>query len=209
MDLEKSNSQTLYIKIPLSALSHGELEDADHVSSNYKFIDGYPSDTLEKKHYVTSYNKETKNAEWVYEILNERTLARNHIGLGLGKFMQIGDDQQELQQVPTLFFKVIIVENDDGTVEVPVCYLIPNEEYILSFFKEFKEDEQMKNEEILNTSFKATLEHIETLSGLKFTAESCKNGEKDSIKTVEWKGEGGNGELTTAAINVRISTPHT
>lgn len=52
---EKSNSQTIYIKIPLSALSDNELKDADHnVSSPYKFIDGCPSDTdiRNNKYYV-------------------------------------------------------------------------------------------------------------------------------------------------------------
>ncbi|XP_039531113.1 uncharacterized protein LOC120481492 [Pimephales promelas] len=348
---EESNSGTVYIKIPLSDLSDGELKQAAHVDSNYKFIEGYPSnrpntEIRRKTHYVMSYNKDTNNAEWVYEILNESTLtgkdlqqghqqdlqqghqqghlaaAANHswcqeaynstfcfsnispqlkiLNMGLWKTLEemcrertktknnvhvytgavwtvLTEDgsksqrernqtkeRHSLQQkksknapkkisinaskkisktkskkisinaprkasfnaskkitkkyikmpqkknkksdgssktvkkVPTQFFKVIIVEKDDGTVEKPECYLLPND---LAKLVDFKDHNKIYNRQILSDRCRVQRERIEELSGLKFTAETCRNGETDSIKTVKWEGE-----VNTAQISVTGAT---
>jgi len=64
-------------------------------SSLYKLIDGYPcngeSDLyIRTKYYVMSYNIETKNADWVYEILNKEILkdinCKNNISFGDNEF---------------------------------------------------------------------------------------------------------------------------
>ncbi|XP_058624588.1 endonuclease G, mitochondrial-like [Onychostoma macrolepis] len=103
--------QDAYIQIPLSVMSGKEStsnknqlishEDESPSSPvegqkyeiNYKLIDGFPSCAEEKnkekirkrKSYVMSYDTETKNAEWVYEILNESTLentCKEHMSFG-------------------------------------------------------------------------------------------------------------------------------
>ncbi len=88
--------QDAYIQIPLSVMSGNKSisiknqfsshEDKSPsspvegqcVKSNYKLIEGFPScaDKRKRKSYVMSYNRVTKNADWVYEILNKSTLEK-------------------------------------------------------------------------------------------------------------------------------------
>uniref|UniRef100_A0A673JAM9 Uncharacterized protein n=1 Tax=Sinocyclocheilus rhinocerous TaxID=307959 RepID=A0A673JAM9_9TELE len=56
-----------------------------NIESHYKLIDGVPEtenifdDIMKKKSYVMSFNHQTRNANWVYEILNRDTTANNHV----------------------------------------------------------------------------------------------------------------------------------
>ncbi|XP_058625876.1 uncharacterized protein LOC131536777 isoform X2 [Onychostoma macrolepis] len=78
----KSNSPTNYIRIPLSVLFSDESTSSEDIVSNsrppYKLIDRVPElTTMSKKtSYVVLYNNQTKNAAWVYEILNRSILAK-------------------------------------------------------------------------------------------------------------------------------------
>uniref|UniRef100_A0A673L1D9 Uncharacterized protein n=1 Tax=Sinocyclocheilus rhinocerous TaxID=307959 RepID=A0A673L1D9_9TELE len=80
----KLKESCTYIRIPFSLMSGNESEskeENERVSSPYKFIDGFPSgctDLRKRKSYVLSYNNETKNAEWVYEILNKSIITKSN-----------------------------------------------------------------------------------------------------------------------------------
>uniref|UniRef100_A0A672KHZ9 Endonuclease n=1 Tax=Sinocyclocheilus grahami TaxID=75366 RepID=A0A672KHZ9_SINGR len=67
-----------YICIPLSMFDESPSSpvEVQNGKINYNLIEGFPScaDIRKRKSYVMSYNTETKNAEWVYEILNKSTL---------------------------------------------------------------------------------------------------------------------------------------
>ncbi|XP_059408267.1 uncharacterized protein LOC132142405 [Carassius carassius] len=87
--------------------------------------------------------------------------------------------------IPTHLFKVIIVENEDGTVEEPECYVMPNEE------------PEKKN---LDDYSGYTIEDIEKYSGLTFLKRPPNANMRDCIKTVTLRGEAGNGETYTVDI---------
>lgn len=82
---------------------------------------------------------------------------------GKSKKKKISDDHSEnAKAVPIWFFKVIIVENYNGTVEEPVCYLIPNDTSYLEEDRAVQEDvgkTTMINKEILDT-YESSLEEI-------------------------------------------------
>ncbi|XP_026116284.1 endonuclease G, mitochondrial-like, partial [Carassius auratus] len=88
-------------------------------------------------------------------------------------------DRLEGKLIPTHLFKVIIVENTDGTVEEPECYMMPNEE------------PQSKN---LDDYSGNTIEDIEEYSGLTFIQRHPNANMRDCVKTVTLRGEAGNGE---------------
>lgn len=84
------NNPDAYIQIPLSVMSGSVSTPNENISNsnespcssvesenyNYILIEGFPSrkEIRKRKSYVMSYNNNTKNADWVYEILNESTL---------------------------------------------------------------------------------------------------------------------------------------
>ncbi|XP_048059214.1 uncharacterized protein LOC125275915 [Megalobrama amblycephala] len=81
--------------------------------------------------------------------------------------------------VPTHYFKVIIVENKNGTVEEPECYLMPNDES--KYPEESKDSEEQTNakekyekkiEEL--SKYKKTIQEIQKISKLKFTVNKLK-----------------------------------
>uniref|UniRef100_A0A673H529 Endonuclease n=1 Tax=Sinocyclocheilus rhinocerous TaxID=307959 RepID=A0A673H529_9TELE len=80
----KPKESCTYMRIPFSLMSGNESEskeENDRVSSPYKLINGFPSgctDLRTRKSYVQSYNNETKNAEWVYEILNKSIITESN-----------------------------------------------------------------------------------------------------------------------------------
>ncbi|XP_048017867.1 uncharacterized protein LOC125249589 [Megalobrama amblycephala] len=287
----KSNPETVYIRIPLSVVSGNEStsmpKEVLTTSPIYKLIDRVPNLTeiRVKQSYAMLYDNRTRNAAWVYEILNKETLmerydrrkpfeedfsihpfyratesddactasgyekghlaaAANHrwcqeayhdtfllsnmtpqtMALNRGPWKTLEEDcrrkinesQNEVRNVhvysgplylpssddsevvsyemlgdkalPTHFFKVIILEKYDGTVELE-CYQIPNW---------LSEDD---------TNFIVPIEYIESVSGLIFRESSFNKGETDSIRTVTWTGENENGEECTAMTQVTISTP--
>lgn len=66
--------------VPSVAVAKQSQTDTAH----YKLINGSPSafnynNLRKRKSYAMSFNKETNNAEWVYEILNEDTLKKNDL----------------------------------------------------------------------------------------------------------------------------------
>ncbi|XP_051744587.1 uncharacterized protein LOC127509707 [Ctenopharyngodon idella] len=79
----KPNSQNFYIRIPLSVMFRNESTyyrgggSKDKDSTIYKLIDRFPlvPEIKKKTSYVMLYNNQTRNAAWVYEILNKSTLA--------------------------------------------------------------------------------------------------------------------------------------
>ncbi|XP_056305925.1 nuclease EXOG, mitochondrial-like [Danio aesculapii] len=77
------SSSVIGVKIPLSEKFGREAtsEQTGTVTSDYKLIDECPSgkEIRNKKAYVMSYDKSTKNAEWVYEVLNHETLVKNYV----------------------------------------------------------------------------------------------------------------------------------
>lgn len=90
--------------------------------------------------------------------------------------------------MPTHFFKVIIVEHCDGTVELE-CYGMPNG--ILD----------------PNNKYKVSIGDIEKASGLIFRENSCSKGETDSDREITWTGEKEDGETCTVKTLVKIITP--
>lgn len=77
----KPNSQTVYIRIPFSVMAGNESPSStdtkvtnDHPT--YKLIDRVPylTEIRKRKSYAMLYDNRTKNAAWVYEILNSETL---------------------------------------------------------------------------------------------------------------------------------------
>ncbi|KAK7167016.1 hypothetical protein R3I94_001423 [Phoxinus phoxinus] len=289
--LNKSSSQTVYIRIPLSVMSGNEstckLEEVKNDNPTYKLIDRVPNltDIRKRKSYVMLHDNRTRNAAWVYEILNTSiigqdddhqndeknptdfkvdnsihpfyqapesnkshstkhdrydrghlaaaanhkwcqeacrdtylisNMAQQHEKLNRGKWksleQQCRKDIKEKKHairnihvytgplylpnnqsvsykmvgdkaVPTHFFKVIIVEKWDDTVELK-CYQMPNRE----LFEEF---------------FEVSIESIEKASGLIFR-ESSYNRVTDSMRTVTWSEN-----EHEASTQVKISTLHT
>uniref|UniRef100_A0A673IY47 ENPP1-3/EXOG-like endonuclease/phosphodiesterase domain-containing protein n=1 Tax=Sinocyclocheilus rhinocerous TaxID=307959 RepID=A0A673IY47_9TELE len=188
--------ETICIRIPFSAMfSSGSPVSRREAQqpSQYKLINGFPSDTDLKirKSYALSFDTETKNAEWVYEILNKETIVKEGqktldkamskviwlqlpITGGVGKQIIMLIYKNEIcnvhvytgplylrpmdhsvlggKRVPSHLFKVIIVENVNGTVEEPKCYMTPNE------------TPQTNN----SNDCKVNTEDIQRFSGLKF-----------------------------------------
>ncbi|XP_067226777.1 uncharacterized protein [Chanodichthys erythropterus] len=107
--------------------------------------------------------------------------------------------------VPTHYFKVIIVENENGTVEEPECYLMPNDES--KYPKESKDSKKKptakeKYEKNLKelSKYKKTIQEIQKISKLKFTVNNLKL--IDCTKTGTWTGNQGK---TTVALDITIS----
>lgn len=286
----KSNSPTNYIRIPLSVLFGDESTSSEDVVSNsrppYKLIDRVPElTTMSKKtSYVLLYNNQTRNAAWVYEILNRSILAKNYekrksifkeddslhpinstpeskkkyepsydqghyaaaanhrwnqeayndtyvlsnmspqfkkLNRGLWRLLEnrcrkqvldstnnirnvhvytgplylpSGQDSEHVnykmlrgKAVPTHFFKVVIMEDEDGTVSELECYKLPNE-----------------TPELNLDSFKVPIKQIEQDSGLIFTESGVNVREK--TMSWKWKGNDQDGNLTNAEITVTVST---
>lgn len=95
------------------------------------------------------------------------------------------------KEVPTHFFKVIIEEHEDGTVNME-CYKMPNEDV--------PEDTDLQK-------YRVEIEEIEKDSGLKFIGNGCPEGEIDGTRTVKWEGKDADGQPCFAKIKVGISTP--
>ncbi|KAK9978582.1 hypothetical protein ABG768_020327 [Culter alburnus] len=256
--------ETICIRIPFTEMFRSELieeqEEVPNARSRYKLIDGAPSDAdiRKRKSYVISFNNITRNARWVYEVLNKETLANNcvqgafgdpyeggHLAAaanhrwcqealndanlnsnitpqhktlnkGLWKTLENGcrdrigqpgvhnvhvysgplyrpileqiDYRIEDKLVPTHFFKVIIVENDNGTVEKPKCYVMPNMQYAT-----------------LGES-SVDIEVFERDSELRFIERRPLVGQRDRIKKATLQGEGVNSTLLSVNIGVRISS---
>lgn len=289
-----------YILIPFLEMSgkisaSKEVDPNSIVRSSNKLVNGCPSksDLRIRKSYVMSYNNETKNAEWVYEVLNKDTLKVNckaHLSFGRNEFVdkvyeqghlaaaanhkwcqeayndtflisnmvpqekklnngvwktienycrdkamndkvcnvhvysgplylkgkknkegtKVEDfydraDLSTLEQkggkvVPTHFFKVIIVENEDGTVKESECYVMPK---LDKEDTDIQKEAKLDNKEAVQNKYAQHINTIEILSGLKFTEENPNVVTKDCIKTIT--GEGEKGESCSAKIKVRIS----
>lgn len=290
----EEHQEPCYILIPFSVMSENtstpnedsipntrhtyKLKDKDP----YKNINGKPS--VKRKSYAMSFNNETNNADWVYEILNESTLAKNcskpefnnkyyqkgHLAAAANHMWcleakndasvmrnrvpqyytlnnrmwkilendcrakinncnvcQINkskckckckskskcnvhvytgpvynpdpnpcfvsykgkDNEMRYKTLPTALFKVIIVEHDNGTVQAPECYLIPNEDS--------KSNDYSKHSVRINC--------IERVTGLTFT-EPLPSKTMDSKKTITWVGKDDDDKLCTAEIEVIISS---
>uniref|UniRef100_A0A672KQR4 Endonuclease n=1 Tax=Sinocyclocheilus grahami TaxID=75366 RepID=A0A672KQR4_SINGR len=100
---QKTTKPTIYIRIPFLYMSSMSTDEVPNVISTYKLLDELPPgssrDVRKRKSYVMSYNKETKNAQWVYEILNTMTLQKNckeHMSLGKNEFKIKSYDQGHL-----------------------------------------------------------------------------------------------------------------
>lgn len=108
------------------------------------------------------------------------------------KYTRVRDPSEmhclEGKAIPTHLFKVIIVEDDNGKVEKPECYVMPNKQ---------PEYENLND-------YECEIEYIETASGLTFIQHNANM--TDHIKSVTLNGECGKGQLRTVNINVRISS---
>lgn len=287
-----------YILIPFLEMSSNtskEVDPSSVVGSSSKLVNGCPSDSelRIRKSYVMSFNNETKNAEWVYEILNKDTLKNNfkaQMSFGENKFEDskyvqghlaaaanhrwcqeayhdtflisnmIPQDEslnnsdwktiendcrdkamnpkvcnvhvytgplylkekknkwgtevedfydradprtmklQGGKVVPTHLFKVIIVENEDGRVEEPECYVMP---ILDKEDTDIQEGRKFSNRDVVKNKYVQNITTIETFSGLKFIESHSNVETKDCIKTIT--GEGEKGESCSAKIKVRIS----
>ncbi|XP_056610127.1 endonuclease G, mitochondrial-like [Triplophysa dalaica] len=94
-----------------------------------------------------------------------------------------------VKALPSHFFKVIIVEDHNGTVIQPFCFLVPNEQPT--------SDNCYVNQ--------CSIEHIEHHSGLIFICTPL-GVTQDRIKTIKWQGKNEAGEICYADIKVRISS---
>ncbi len=81
-----SSTEFIYIRVPLSEMIPIEREQSvENVRSDYKLIaavpeTGNPSNEIRRrKSYVMSFNRDTMNANWVYEILNKDTVPENPV----------------------------------------------------------------------------------------------------------------------------------
>ncbi|XP_067280405.1 endonuclease G, mitochondrial-like [Pseudorasbora parva] len=289
------------IRIPFLKMSSNisdskPVKDTSFVKSSYKLVDGFPrsSEIRIRKSYVMSYNQESKNADWVYEILNKDTLkenvkkqmsfgsnemedkvyeqghlaaAANHrwcqeayhdtfllsnmvpqkksLNKGVWKTFEnycrnkamedevcnvhvytgplylkeenrklgMGDELEDMcecldpktlqrqgeKAVPTHFFKVIIVEKEDGTVEEPECYVMPKLDKVDTDCG-FDKIDEVKNHYV---------QHIlkfDEFFKLQLIEKHPDAVMRDCIKTVTWTGEGKNGELCSVNVKVRITT---
>ncbi|XP_048055544.1 nuclease EXOG, mitochondrial-like isoform X2 [Megalobrama amblycephala] len=87
-DLKEDNQQSggdpsaVYIRIPFAEMTDNKKcssSDNPQNENTHKLIDKVPSPTqmLQNNFYITLYDNQTRNAAWVYEILNKSTLAIN------------------------------------------------------------------------------------------------------------------------------------
>ncbi|XP_056117892.1 endonuclease G, mitochondrial-like [Rhinichthys klamathensis goyatoka] len=128
------------------------------------------------------------------KILERKSEIRNvHVYTG-PLYLPRNDDSNEVcyrmitdKAVPTHFFKVVILENKDDTVELK-CYKVPNEELAENDLEKYIVE----------------IEYIESISGLIFRENGSNQGEIDSERTVTWEGNG-----CVAESKVKISTPRT
>nr|XP_021328243.1 uncharacterized protein LOC101885345 [Danio rerio] len=287
------------IKIPLSELFGNEAtsEQAVTIPSEYKLTDGCPSrrKITRKKSYVSSYNENTNNPDWVFEILNKQTLAQNYTGTGRFPECDIGKDYNKghlaaarnnrwskqafedtfdlinmspqlaelnncmwkslehrcrkkakdnnirnlhvytgtiildsgsvgqsgnKKAVPDYFYKVII-EETDGTVSKPVCYLIYNDKDKIKHDLETRGPER----DFLTQRYRIHIENTENenIGNIEHTekTEDIKNIKNiigkifvrpaqmytDEIRSVTWTGEGDGETLHSVHIEVRMSIP--
>ncbi|XDV12081.1 hypothetical protein PO909_000825 [Leuciscus waleckii] len=112
--------------------------------------------------------------------------------------------------MPTHFFKVVIVENMDGTVKEPDCYRMPNTNSEYETTSEMYQidmadikDNKEKIIDLLSYYWKH-IDVIEAQSGLKFK-ERCPNVDLVKfikLQTITLTGEQKNGELCNATIDV-------
>ncbi|KAK9978584.1 hypothetical protein ABG768_020329 [Culter alburnus] len=86
-------TRPVYIRIPFSEMfgetPYTNVDPNDR--SLFKLIDRPPShnEIRKRKSYIMSFNDETKNADWVYEILNKETLkdkCKEHMSFGRKEF---------------------------------------------------------------------------------------------------------------------------
>lgn len=293
---ERRLDDTIYIRIPLTKMfgnKANSTEKETNLHSLYKLIDRPPEKSKQEtdeeteeteikknRFYVMLFNKEKNHAEWVYEILNKKTLpfyyekpkfkddqkdpdfqnpekrnpdydrghlaaAANHkwceeaykdtylmsnitpqnknLNRGAWKQLEIycrdkifnsnvcnvhvytgplylkkeeksGEenfcmlhsseiDYEDGKALPTHYFKVLIVEDEDGTVSELECFWISN-----------NKEQKYKPLDI---------EEIERLSGLMFIDNSPKLTEVDYTKTTTWTGNKGE---TSVTIDVTISS---
>ncbi|KAK9978576.1 hypothetical protein ABG768_020321 [Culter alburnus] len=266
----EENDEIICIRIPLREMFHNEPsfreQEIPNVRSDYKLIKGLPSDAdiRIRKSYAMSFNTDTGNASWVYELLNRETSAKNckkpitefgnpyhrghlaasanhkwcreasndanlksnitpqHEGLNLRTWKKLEERCRSLRgqngicnvhvysgplylrdefgqtyygilqgkKVPTHFFKVIIVENENGTVREPECYVMSNDNPPSSDLRDYIVD----------------IEDIERVSGLTFIERRPIVRESDKIMSVILQGEGVNSTLHNVNIRVRISS---
>ncbi|KAK9978577.1 hypothetical protein ABG768_020322 [Culter alburnus] len=254
----EENDETIYIRIPVTQMFHNEPsfreQEVPNVRSDYKLIDGLPSDAdiRIKKSYAMSFDNDTGNARWVYEILNRETLANNcvqekfkgydrghlaaaanhrwcwealndtnlncniipqHNSLNNGPWKALEqknrnfrdqtiqnvhvysgplypEERNKLKEkaVPNQFFKVIIVENKDGTVRKPECYVMPNVDVPTNRLGDYVKD----------------IEDIEKDSGLTFIERRPNVRERDRKMSVTLQGRDVNSTLQSVDIGVRI-----
>ncbi|KAK9978572.1 hypothetical protein ABG768_020317 [Culter alburnus] len=236
--------------------------ECQNVQSRYKLINGAPSNVpLWKKSYAMSFDNITRNAKWVYEVLNKETSVNNcvqepfgdpyegghlaaaanhrwcwealndtnlncniipqHKTLNKGPWKVLENWCRELRNqtgvhnvhvysgplyyrpileqmnpriigdklVPTHLFKVIIVENEDGTVEEPECYVMPND-------VPFSPDRR---------DYFVDIRFLQDISGLTFI-EHRNVGQREKIVTATLQGQDVNSTLQSVNIRVRIST---
>uniref|UniRef100_A0A672Q688 Uncharacterized protein n=1 Tax=Sinocyclocheilus grahami TaxID=75366 RepID=A0A672Q688_SINGR len=241
-------------------------EQFRNIESRYKLIDGVPetenmfNEIRKRKSYVMSFNHQTRNANWVYEILNRDTTPENpaeaspfrqtyhrghlaaaanhwwcweaiddanvidnkvpqHRTLNTGPWRTLERDCREAataqnnirnvhvysgplylrdmvprtlegKRLPSHFFKVIIEENEDGTVNQLQCCKMPNGNL---------------PGENLSTDIYRTIEEIQRNSGLTFIERRPNVGQNAiaSEITVTLRGEDGN---VQRAANIQVTT---
>ncbi len=282
-------TKPVYIRIPFSKMFDKESPSSakfdQKITSLYKLIDRVPScgdgnDLRKRKSYIMSYNTETNNANWVYEILNESTLeerckenisfgknklenkecnqghlaaAANHrwcqeayhdtflmsnmtpqnkslnegmwsmleqycrdfveddsvrnVHVYTGPFYQNNHSEEaatnKVKAVPFQFFKVVIVEKKNGTVEEPECYVMPN--------KKLEDGGQLEagtSKKDLLKDFKVSTNTFDNDYPFKFIERDDKF-DVTLKKTVELKGEYGHGQLHSFNIDVILTPPRT
>lgn len=296
-------TKPVYIRIPFSEM-FGKVPSSradNSVRSLYKLVDrvpsyagSVPSEIRKRKSYIMSYNRETNNADWVYEILNKSILenkCKEQMSFGKNELENKDCNQGHLaavanhrwcqeayhdtflmsnmipqnkslnndmwstlekycrdfvkgdtvrnvhvytgpfypekkkkrnervklkpneinplkvKAVPTHFFKVIIVENKDGTVEEPECYVMANEkpEHEGKLDEDKGSNKEAKLVKELLKKFKVNIDKFDEEYPFKFIERNTKYDVL--IKTmVKLTGEDGNGESHSIDIDV-IYTP--
>ncbi|KAK7175473.1 hypothetical protein R3I93_002398 [Phoxinus phoxinus] len=101
---------------------------------------------------------------------------------------QMGYGVREGKLVPTYFFKVIIVEKDDGTVLKPECYLMPNQNPAHSDLEKYIVD----------------INDLQSLSGLTFIERRPNVSQMDRKISLTCYGDDVNAQSSHANIVVRI-----
>ncbi len=139
--------------------------------------------------HLTLNNGKWKTLENDCQTLAKETNIRN-VHVYSGPLYLPGDGRKVKkirgQEVPSHFFKVIIVEHKDRKVELK-CYVMPND--------------------ASGDKYTVSIEYIERASGLIFRENSCSEGETESLRRVTWTGENEYDEPCTVTTHVNISTP--